>query len=59
MSLELLDVAGRRVATLVNGVRPAGRAAASFDAASMGAGVYFARLRTAEGTRTTKVVIAR
>lgn len=59
VSLELLDVAGRRVATLVNGVRPAGRAAASFDAASMGAGVYFARLRTAEGTRTTKVVIAR
>lgn len=59
VTLELLDVAGRRVATLVDGVRPAGRAAASFDAASMGAGVYFARLRTAEGTRTAKVVIAR
>lgn len=59
VSLELLDVAGRRVATLVDGVRPAGRAAASFDAAGMGAGVYFARLRTAEGTRTAKIVIAR
>ncbi len=52
-------MAGRRDATLVDGVRPAGRAAASFDAASMGAGVYFARLRTAEGTRTAKVVVTR
>lgn len=59
VTLELLDVTGRRVATLVDGVRPAGRAVADFDAARMGAGVYFARLRAAGGTRTAKFVVTR
>ncbi|MFN8587139.1 MAG: hypothetical protein U0704_04990 [Candidatus Eisenbacteria bacterium] len=59
VTLEVLDVAGRRVATLVDGVRPAGRAVAEFDAAGMGAGVWFARLRSADGVRTTKFVVTK
>jgi hypothetical protein len=55
--LELLDVAGRRVASLLDGEQAAGPASAAFDAARLGAGVYFARLATAQGTRSARVVV--
>ena len=57
--LELLDVAGRRVALLVDGVQPAGAGNARLDGRSLGVGVYFARLVTGQGVRTTKVVVLR
>ncbi|MCC6650473.1 MAG: T9SS type A sorting domain-containing protein [Candidatus Eisenbacteria bacterium] len=57
VKLELLDVAGRRVGTLLDEARPAGRGSASLDGRSLGVGVYFARLTTAGGTRTSKVVV--
>jgi len=60
--LEILDVAGRRVATLADGGREAGRHAlrwsgAGEDGAPAAPGVYFARL--AAGKRTAAVRLVR
>lgn len=61
-TLEVFDLAGRRVARLADGVLPAGEHAVAWtrhdDAGRrVGAGVYLARLRTAQGTRTLHVVL--
>jgi choice-of-anchor B domain-containing protein len=56
------DVAGRRVATLVDAVLPAGAHAIRWDGASRQrapAGVYFVRLETPEGSRSSKVLVLR
>ena len=60
-NVRLFDVAGRRVVTLVDGVRPAGVTRIRWDGRSeagrpAGPGVYFARLEAAAGARTVKLV---
>jgi hypothetical protein len=60
-SLEIYNVAGRRVATLVAGELPAGRREVAWQGRDstgrhVGQGVYFARLITPQGTKTTKFV---
>jgi len=42
--LEVFDVSGRRVQSLVDGVKSAGRHTVDFDASSFSSGVYFYRL---------------
>ncbi|MGA9407914.1 MAG: T9SS type A sorting domain-containing protein [Bacteroidota bacterium] len=44
ITLEIFDVLGRRVATLVNGVMQPGFYTANFNASSMSSGIYFYRL---------------
>jgi hypothetical protein len=57
VSLEIFDVSGRRVATLVdNEPRDVGRYSLPYRAAGA-SGVYFARLRTADGDVTAKIVL--
>ncbi|HMB68712.1 MAG TPA: hypothetical protein VKU85_05350 [bacterium] len=61
VALSIFDVAGRRVATLLDGDRPPGAARLRWDDRSaqgrpVGGGVYFARLDTAAGARTVKLV---
>lgn len=63
VSLDLYDVAGRRVQSLMDGERPGGyhivrlpRRCASGE--KLGPGVYFMRLTTPIGGATTKVVLA-
>ncbi len=61
--IEIVDVNGRRVATHV-GVYDAGRYAWQWDGAGaggarVGAGVYFARLVTAHGTRLQRIALVR
>ena len=58
MSLIVYDVLGREVATLVKGQIDAGYHAATWNAASMASGVYFARLIVKDevgGVRYSKV----
>ncbi len=60
-SLEIFNVAGRRIATLLSGEMRAGHRKIAWrgrDSAGrlIGRGVYFARLTTPEGTRTAKFV---
>ncbi len=57
VSLEVFDIAGRRVATLVNGQVAAGTHTVTWNAAN--SGVYFAKLATPFGTRVQKVVVLR
>jgi len=61
VTVEVFDVAGRRVATLVRGTEDAGSRRLAWDARASGGhriapGLYFARLTTAAGSRTAKFV---
>jgi hypothetical protein len=61
VSLELFDVAGRRVRTLASGPLAAGAHARVWDGRdgdghTVGAGIYFARLVTPAGTYRTRLV---
>lgn len=62
--LAVYDLAGKRVATLVDGQRPAGRHTVRWDAragsgARLASGVYFMKLEAAGETRTRKLVLTR
>ncbi len=57
--LELLDVAGRRVQTLHDGLETAGEHSSTLDVRGLGAGVYFARLTAGAEIRSARVVVVR
>ncbi|HDR06778.1 MAG TPA: T9SS type A sorting domain-containing protein, partial [Candidatus Coatesbacteria bacterium] len=59
VELAIYDLSGRRVATAASGELAAGRHTVSWDAGGAPAGVYIARLVTADGALTTRLVIAR
>jgi len=56
VTLRLFDVAGREVATLVDRDRTSGLHRVRIDAAPLAAGAYFARLETADGVRSRRIV---
>lgn len=56
-TLKVFDVAGRLVATLVNGELPGGQYEATWDAEGMPSGVYFYRLTVGNFTQTKKMVL--
>jgi hypothetical protein len=61
VSVEIFEVSGRRIATLVRGAQEAGSRSLSWDGRAPGGdtirpGVYFARLTTSRGARTAKFV---
>lgn len=55
--LDVFALDGRRVATLVDGMIEAGYHEVTFDAATFGTGVYFARLSSYAGTQMIKMVL--
>jgi hypothetical protein len=57
VTLELFDMRGRRVAMLLDELRPAGRSDHRFDAGPMPSGVYFARMSSVSGTTVTRVTL--
>ncbi|MGN8224279.1 T9SS type A sorting domain-containing protein [Gracilimonas sp. BCB1] len=54
VQLEVFDVMGRKVATLVSENQSAGQKTATFDASNLSSGVYIYRLSTATGQQLTK-----
>ncbi|MCK4817990.1 T9SS type A sorting domain-containing protein [bacterium] len=56
VKLEIIDVNGHLVSTLVDEVRPKGQYQAVFDAADLPNGIYFCVLRTNAGIESIKVV---
>jgi hypothetical protein len=55
--LEVFDLLGREVATLVNGVREAGFYRERFNAAGLGSGIYFYQLRAGEQTFIKRMLV--
>jgi uncharacterized membrane protein len=55
--LAVYDVMGRRVATLVDAVKPAGEYEAQFDATGLAAGTYLIRLRAGTGAATETMTL--
>ncbi|MER3524857.1 MAG: hypothetical protein C4326_12610 [Ignavibacteria bacterium] len=59
MQLEVFDVLGREIATLVRDVKDAGRYEVEFDARNLPSGEYFYRLRSGGLVETRKMVFLR
>ncbi|WP_263788931.1 BspA family leucine-rich repeat surface protein [Salinibacter grassmerensis] len=59
VSLQVYDVLGRRVATLEQGRKEAGRHRADLRASQLSSGVYFGRLEAGGQTRTRKITVVR
>ncbi|TNE68897.1 T9SS type A sorting domain-containing protein [bacterium] len=57
VSLEIYDVTGRLVQTLVNGMRNAGYHQVQFNASGLASGLYFYRLSSKQGVVTKKLML--
>ena len=57
MVLEVFNLMGEKVATLLNGVMAPGTYREVFDASKLTSGVYFYRLTTPEGSRLRKMML--
>jgi hypothetical protein len=57
ISLKIVDITGRDVATLVSGQLPAGLHSRRWDAVNMPSGVYFSRLQIGNYVDTEKLVL--
>jgi hypothetical protein len=57
VSLQVFDVLGRLVATLVDDLKPAGVHAVQFDGSGLASGVYFYRLRAGDFVATNRLVL--
>ncbi|MEM7104181.1 MAG: agmatine deiminase family protein [Bacteroidota bacterium] len=56
-TIELVDVLGRNIANIHNGLIPEGESTYFINAANYPAGTYFIRLMTAFGSQTQKLII--
>jgi hypothetical protein len=59
VTLEVFDLTGRRVAVLVDELRPAGQNRISFNASGLSSGVYLYRLSAGELIRTRKMILVK
>ena len=57
--LAVYDVQGRHVRTLVDGSRPAGSHAESFDASGLPSGAYVYRIETSDGHRARTMILTK
>ncbi|MBT8401052.1 MAG: T9SS type A sorting domain-containing protein, partial [Rhodothermia bacterium] len=57
VQLSVFDMLGRRVATLVDGVQPAGSYRVTFDAAEFASGMYIYRIETANAVLTRSMTL--
>jgi hypothetical protein len=59
VSLTVVDLLGRQVATLIQGPREAGEHALRFDATGLASGIYLCRLQAGDASRTMKMLLLR
>jgi hypothetical protein len=59
VSLEVYNMLGEKVTTLVKGAKPAGEHVVNFEASSMPSGIYFYTLTAGDLKQTRKMVITR
>ena len=58
-TLKVYDLAGREVATLLDGVQAAGERQVSFQAGQLPSGTYFAVLRSGQGVSSQKLLLVK
>lgn len=59
VTLEVFNVLGEKVATLVAGLLPAGRHRAVWDASGAGSGVYFYRMHSGDYSETRRMMLVK
>lgn len=59
VQVEIFDMLGRKVTTIVNKELPAGRHTAKWNANGIASGVYFYKISSAKFTKTRKMVLVR
>ena len=59
VAIDVFDVAGRRVANLLNETRPAGPNSVTFDTRGWASGIYFVRMQTANWSAARKITVVR
>lgn len=59
VSIEIYDLVGRRVATLVNEKREAGFHVVAFDGSTLASGVYLYRMHAGDFTQTMKLMLVK
>ncbi|OGV07250.1 MAG: hypothetical protein A2299_05215 [Stygiobacter sp. RIFOXYB2_FULL_37_11] len=55
VSLEIFNMLGEKVATLLNEYKPAGRYSVNFDASKLASGIYLYRINTNQFVKTMKM----
>lgn len=55
--MEVYDILGNEIATLVNEEKPAGNYEINFNAAGLSSGVYFYRLKAGDFSTTKKLLL--
>jgi hypothetical protein len=59
VSLKVLDMLGREVATLVNEVKNAGTYSTTWNAAGFGSGIYFCTMQAGSFSDTRKLILVK
>lgn len=59
VEVQVMDILGRIVATLVSGERESGAHRVDFDASALASGLYFYRVRAGQSLHTGRMVVAR
>jgi hypothetical protein len=59
VTLEVFNVLGQTVATLVNGIENAGVHEVKFDGTNIASGVYFYRIQAGSFVQTKKLLLLR
>ncbi len=59
VNLEVFNIAGEKIKTLVNGFQSKGKRTIRWDASELPAGIYLYRIKTDSGAKTNKMVLLR
>ncbi len=59
LSLEVADLSGRTIKTLVYGIRPAGKNQVTLDGSDLESGIYLCRIIAGDYHKTMRMIIAR
>jgi predicted outer membrane repeat protein len=57
VTIDINDILGRKVATLINGIKSPGQHQMIWNASAYNSGIYFARLKVGEKSQTVKMVL--
>ena len=57
VTLKVYDIVGRKIATLVNDIKPAGVHSVQFDGSNLPSGIYFYRIQAGEFSLSKKMIL--